>query len=117
SAWAQDSVNDLDRLVFGLQLYRGLFSGILVSVSVPCTPRDRHGGGMASRRCPSNGAVADPLARLYGCGFASLVGARHDVVERGLRSVVRLDRLARPAVDWCSAGAVDHLCAVFRQRA
>jgi MFS family permease len=46
---AQETADDLDRLVFGVQLHRGAFSGILVSVFVSRFARYRHGSGMAVR--------------------------------------------------------------------
>src|SRR5260370_6058614 len=99
SARAQEAVDDLDRLVFGLQFYRRFFAGILVPVSVPRPARHWYGGGMAGRRGAGDGAVADPFARFYGRGSAGVMGSRHGTVERGLRTALRCDRLARPVVD------------------
>src|SRR6516162_1106441 len=71
---AQDPADGLDRLVFAVQLHCQLFSGFLVSVPVSRTARHRHGSGMAVRRGAGDGAMAGPLARLYGRGAAGLVG-------------------------------------------
>src|SRR5271165_1946801 len=100
SGRAQDAADDLDRMVFRLQLHRRLFPDILVSVPVPRAPGHRHGGGMAGRRSLGDGAMADPIARFYGRDAASILGPWRGAVERRLRPSIRLDRLARPAYDW-----------------
>ena len=64
-----------------------------------------------------DGAVADPLARLHERGAAGLVEHRLPVVERDLRAVFRLYRLARHAVDRRAAGALDRLHPLLRQGA
>src|SRR5215469_17872838 len=81
---SKDPADDLDRLVLALQFHCQLFPDILVSVSVSRLARHWHGSGMALRCGAGDGAVADPLARLYGGCAASLMGPRRVAVERGL---------------------------------
>ena len=86
----QDAADDLDLLVLGLQLHRRLLADLLVPVDLPHAARHRHGRGMAGRRGTGDGAVADPLARLYERRAARLVEHRLSAVERDLRPVLRL---------------------------
>ena len=85
---AQETADDLDRLVLGLQFHRRLFSNLLVSISLSRVARHRYGRGMAVRRGARDGNLADPLARLYGRRAAGLVGPWRPAVERGLRPAV-----------------------------
>jgi SHS family lactate transporter-like MFS transporter len=80
---AQETADDLDRLVFGVQLHCRVFSGFLVSIPVSRLARHRHGCGMALRRGAGDGNLADPLAWVHGRRAASLVGHRRPAVERG----------------------------------
>src|SRR5690349_9813308 len=84
----QGAADDLDPVVFDLQLYRRLFADLLVSVPVPRPARHRHGGRMAGRRRPGDGILADTVARLYERRTARIVGARFSAVECGLWSAV-----------------------------
>ena len=56
---AQKTADDLDRLVFGVQLHRGILADVLVSVSVPRIVGHRHGRRMAVRRGIGDGKLAD----------------------------------------------------------
>ena len=114
---AQDAADDLDRVVFSVQLHRRVFTDFLVPVSVPGVARHRHGGGMALRSRIGDGKLADPLARFYGRRPAILVGPRRPAVQRRLRPALYFDRLARPADDRRPAGVVDRLCPPLCQRA
>src|SRR5438477_6825187 len=70
----QDAADDLDRLVFGLQFPGRPGAELLFAVPLPGAARHRHGRGVAGRRRPRDGDVADALARLYGRRDAGLVG-------------------------------------------
>src|SRR6516164_404381 len=109
--------DDLDPVVFALQLYCGLLADFLVPVRVPRAAWLRHGCRVAGRRSPCDGKLAYTLARLYERGTAGVVGHRVFAVERRLWAALHLDRLARPALAWHPAGADGGLCALFRQRA
>src|SRR6202023_4365882 len=86
-------------------------------VSVPRASRHRHGRGVAGRRRPRDGDLAGALARLHGRGDAGLVGDRVPDVERDLRVVLQLYRLAWPADDRDLARPPDHLDSSIRQGA
>src|SRR4029079_1669530 len=98
SSRAQTAADDLDPLVFDLQLHRRIFTELLVSVPVSRAARHRHGRGMAGRCGARDGILADPLARLYERRAAGLVGSRLCAVERRLWPAFRRDRLAWPGV-------------------
>src|SRR5271165_236134 len=113
----QDTADDFDRLVFGVQLHRRLFPDLLVSAAVSDPVGHRHGGGMAGWRGAGNGDLAAALSWLYEWGFARVVGSRLSAVEWRLLVVVRPIRLARHAVDRHLAGIGDRLCSLLCQRA
>src|SRR6516164_7288919 len=96
--------DDLDPVVFALQLYCGLLADFLVPVRVSRAARLRHGRRMAGRRGLGDGKLADPLARLHERGTARVLGHRLFAVERRLWAALHLDRLARPALARDSAG-------------
>lgn len=74
-------------------------------------------GGMACRFGAGNGDLAGSLAWLHGRRAARLMGHRLHAVERHLRPVLFLHRLARHAVGWRVASTVGLLCPPVRQRA
>src|SRR5215472_6130220 len=113
----QGTADDLDRVVFSLQFSGRSGAELLSLVFVPGAAWYRHGGRMACRRRAGDGDLAGPLARLYGRSDAGLVGDRVFVVERTLRSLLQLSRLARPADDRHPARPPDHLHPHLRQRA
>jgi hypothetical protein len=112
----QDAADDLDCLVFGLQFPGRPGAELFSALPLPGAARHRHGRGMARRRRPGDGDVADALARLYGRRDAGLVGDWVLVVECDLRTVLQLYRLAGPADDRHRACPVDHLYPAIRQR-
>src|SRR5205085_2187860 len=112
---AQDAADDLDLLVLDLQFHRRFFADFLVSAGVPYPARYRHGRGMAGRRGPGNGELADPFARLYERGAARLLEHRLSAVERALRTVLRLHRLAWLVVGRRPARPVDRVDPLLRQ--
>jgi len=81
----QEAVDDIDRMVFGLQPARRSRAEFLVAAAVPHGLGHRDGGGMARRRSPCNGNLAATFARIHGLGFARLVGPRRAAVQRRLR--------------------------------
>src|SRR5215470_12271883 len=111
----QDAANDLDRRLLVLQFHRRFLAELLVFAAISDVARRLHGGGVAGRRGLGDGDLADPLARLYGRGFARIVGSRRGFVGRRVRPAIRFYRLARPIDDGGVAGFFDHLCAVLRQ--
>src|SRR5216684_7261606 len=114
---AQDAADDFDRMVFAEQFHRRFLSDPVVSAAVPRVARDRHGGGMAGRRGTGDGELAAALARLDERHPPVVGQPRLYAVERHLRPVLRLSRLARHAVDRHPARPVDHLYPLFCQRA
>jgi hypothetical protein len=114
--WPQDAADDLDRLVFGLQLPGRLGAELLSAVPLPGLAWHRHGRGMAGRRRPRDGDMAGAIARLHGRRDAGLVGDRVLVVECDLWAVLQLHRLAWPADDRHRACPADHLYPAIRQR-
>src|SRR6185312_5828722 len=113
----QKAADDLHRVVLGVQFYRRVLADLLVSSPVPHLARDRDGGRVAGRRRLGDGAVADPLARVYEWRAPGLVGSRLTAVERLLLAAFRLVGLARYAVDRYRPGAGDRLCPLLRQGA
>src|SRR5258705_4060665 len=103
----QGAADDLDLLVFDLQFHRRIFADLAVSAGVPHPAGHRHGGRVAGRRGLGDGAMADPLPRLYERGAAGLVEYRVPAVERDLGRVWRLYRVARHVVDPRIAGPLD----------
>src|SRR5215472_6862202 len=89
-------VDDLDPLVFALQLYCRLLAGFLVSLLVSRAVGVWDGCRMAGWCGLGNGKLADPLARVHEWDIAGFLGYRLPAVERGLRAALRLDRVARP---------------------
>src|SRR5207248_5876843 len=108
--------DDLDRLVFGLQLPGRAGAELLSAVPVPGAARHRHGRGMARRRRPRDGDLAGAFTRLHGRRDAGLVGDRVLIVECDLRVVLQLYRLAWPADDRHRACPANHLYPAVRQR-
>src|SRR6516225_3163230 len=72
---------------------------------------------MAGRRGTGDGDLATALTRLHEWSFTRLVEYWFSAVERDLRSLLRLDRLARHVVGRCTAGSLDYLRPLFRQGA
>jgi hypothetical protein len=105
SGRAKDPADDLDTVVFAEQLRSWLLADFHLSLPVSRPARHRHGRRMAGRRRTSDGDLAGTFARLHGRSPARLMGSGLHAVERHLRPILRLSRLARHAVDRRVAGA------------
>src|SRR5689334_23544556 len=64
-----------------------------------------------------DGNLASALARIHERGVAGILGTRVSLIERGLWSVLRRDRLARHVVDRHLAGVLGDLRALLREGA
>ena len=113
----QEAADDLDRVVFGRQPARRASAELRAVVPVPRADGHRHGCRMAGRCGIGDGAVADPLARLYVRGPARVVGYWRPAIEPGLWPALQLDRLARSTDHRRIAGLGDSLRAPLRQGA
>src|SRR6516165_3529739 len=113
---AQKAADDFDRVVFAQQLHRRVLADLMVFAAVPRAAGHRHGGRMAGRRGTRDGNLAGALTRLHERHSASLGQSRLSLVEHRLRSILRLYRLARHAVDRHPAGFRNHLRSHLRQR-
>ena len=113
----QDAADDLDPLVFDLQLHRRLLADLLfllvfrTLLGIGMGAEWPAGAALAMETWPmrSRGFMSGVLQGSWGIGF--LLSSVH------LRAVLRLYRLARHAVDRRAAGAVDRLRPLLRQGA
>ena len=117
SGGPEDPADDLHPVVLDLQLHRRLLAELRVPVVLPRAARHRHGRRVAGRRVAGDGVLAGALARFHERRAARLLGSRLPAVQRGLRPVLRLHRLARHAVDRHPAGARRRVGAQVRQGA
>src|SRR5262249_32948389 len=117
SARPQEASDDFNRLVFGLQLHRGLFTYLLVFAAVSHSAWHRHGCRMASRRRTSNGTMAATNAPFYEWRAARVVGAWLPSVECMLLAALRQLGLAWHAMDRHPPGVGDRLHPLLRQGA
>ena len=113
----QDAADDLDPVVFDLQLHRRLLADIWVSLSVSRAARHRHGRRMAGRRGARDGVLAGALPRVHERDAAGLVEPRVPFGQPDLWAGVQRNRLARVADDRGPSGPFGRLCALFRQGA
>src|SRR5215469_13244927 len=86
---AQNPADDLDLLVFDLQLHRRVFADFYVFVDLPYLARHRHGCGMAGRCGAGDGNLAATLARFHERRSARLVEHRLSALERDLWPLLR----------------------------
>src|SRR3984957_8965145 len=80
----QEAIDDLDRLVLGLQLLRRSGAELLVAVAVPHCLGHRHGRRMPRRCGVGDGNVAATLAWLHGLGATGLLGPWSAALQRRL---------------------------------
>src|SRR5689334_23050794 len=113
----QDAADDLDPVVFDLQLHRRLFADVRVPVFVPRVARHRHGCRMARRRGSRNGVLAGALPGLYERAAAGLVEPRVPLGQSDLWARVQCNRLAWVADDRGPSGPFGRLCTILCQRA
>ncbi len=76
----QAPADDLDPGVFGVQLHRRVLADTDVSGRLPHRAWCVHGRGMARRRGPGDGELADPVPRVHEWGSAGILGDRLRVV-------------------------------------
>ena len=123
SGWLADRIGRKTPLMISIVWYSvcNFLAGLAPSFFLLFLFRALLGIGMGAE-WPAGAALAmetlaGALARLHGRGDAGLVGDRVPDVERDLRPVLQLYRLARPADDRHPAGPADHLDPAIRQGA
>src|SRR6185312_9986009 len=80
----QETVDDIDRLVLGLQPACRSRAELLVAFGLPHCPRHRYGCGMACRRGAGDGNMAATFARVHGLGATGFLGPWSAAVQRRL---------------------------------
>src|SRR5437660_12369768 len=121
SGWLADRIGRKTPLMISIAWYSvcNFLAGLAPSFFLLFLFRALLGIGMGAE-WPAGAALAmdlaGALARLHGRGDAGLVGHRLPDVERDLRAVLQLHRLARPADDRHLARPLDHLDSDIRQR-